>query len=51
MTRFRFVSDHPEEYGVKRICSVLKVSRSGYYDLKRPPSSPRTPQRDAELAG
>ena len=39
MTRFRFVSDHAEEYGVKRLCSTLKVSRSGYYDWKRRPPS------------
>ena len=48
MTRFRFVSDHADEYGVKRMCTVLKVSRSGYYDWKkRPPSAHAT--RDAEL--
>ena len=37
MTRFRFVSDHADDYGVKRLCSTLKVSRSGYYDWKRRP--------------
>lgn len=48
MTRFRFVSDHAEKYGVKRICSTLKVSRSGYYDWKRRAESKHA-RRDAEL--
>ena len=48
MTCFRFVSDHATEYGVKRMCSTLKVSRSGYYDWKRRPLSAHT-IRDAEL--
>ena len=48
MTRFRFVSDHAEDYGVKRMCGVLKVSRSGYYDWKKRPLSAHA-TRDAEL--
>ena len=48
MTRFRFVSDHATEYGVKRMCTVLKVSRSGYYDWKKRPLSAHA-TRDAEL--
>ena len=48
MTRFRFVSDYAKQYGVKRMCSTLKVSRSGYYDwIRRPPSAHTT--RDNEL--
>lgn len=31
MSRFRFISDHRAVYGVKRLCQVLNVSRSGYY--------------------
>ena len=48
MTRFRFVSDHADEYGVKRMCTVLKVSRSGYYDWKGRAESEHA-KRDAEL--
>jgi len=48
VTRFRFVSDHAENYGVKRTCTVLKVSRSGYYDWKRRGESKHA-KRDAEL--
>jgi putative transposase len=48
VTRFRFVSDHAEKYGVKRMCTVLKVSRSGYYDWSRRPPSAHA-RRDAEL--
>ena len=49
MTRFRFVSDHAEEYGVMRMCKVRKVSRSGYFDWKRRGVSENA-KRDAELA-
>jgi transposase InsO family protein len=31
MSRFQFVEDHHGAYGVKRLCRVLRVSRSGYY--------------------
>jgi transposase InsO family protein len=48
VTRFRFVSDHATNYGVKRMCGVLKVSRSGYYDWKKRPLSAHA-TRDAEL--
>lgn len=49
MSRFRFVSEHHQGYGVKRLCSVLGVSRSGYYAWRdRGPSAHA--QRDAELA-
>ena len=30
-SRFRFISAHQAGYGVKRLCRVLAVSRSGYY--------------------
>lgn len=31
MSRFQFVEDHHGAYGVKRLCQILGVSRSGYY--------------------
>ncbi|MGP3935307.1 IS3 family transposase [Nonomuraea sp. KM88] len=31
VSRFAFVDDHRSAFGVKRLCRVLKVSRSGFY--------------------
>lgn len=31
MSRFRFVEDHQNAFGVKRLCRILRVSRSGFY--------------------
>ena len=31
MSRFQFVDDHRDLFSVKRLCRVLRVSRSGYY--------------------
>ena len=31
MSRFQFVSDHRDAYGVKRLCEVLDLNRSSYY--------------------
>ena len=31
MSRFQFVADHRDAFGVKRLCQVLDLSRSGYY--------------------
>jgi len=33
------------EYPVQRLCDILKVSRSGYYDWRQRPISPRTQRR------
>ena len=30
-SRFRFISAHRAAYGVKRLCRLLAVSRSGFY--------------------
>lgn len=38
MSCFRFVSAHQGEYPVKRLCQLVEVSRSGFYDWNgRPP--------------
>jgi transposase InsO family protein len=40
VSRFRFVCDHRDAYGVKRLCRVVGSSRSGFYDwCRRPPSA------------
>lgn len=31
MSRFQFVEDHHRAYGVKRLCRIVEVSRSGFY--------------------
>ncbi|SFL16133.1 Transposase InsO and inactivated derivatives [Streptomyces pini] len=31
MNRFQFVADHHRRYGVKRLCTILDVSRSSFY--------------------
>ena len=34
MIRFQFVDDHRAEYSVKRMCTVLKLTRSSFYKWK-----------------
>ena len=34
MTRFQFVVDHQERFGVKRLCRVLRIARSSFYHWK-----------------
>lgn len=52
MSRFRFVSDHAHAYGVKRLCDLAEVSRSGYdkWRHRQVAPGPRA-ARDAELLG
>ena len=36
---YGFIRDHSDEFAVEKMCQVLEVSRSGYYDwLNRKPS-------------
>jgi transposase InsO family protein len=35
VSRFQFVADHQHAYGVKRLCVLLTVSRSGFYQWRR----------------
>ena len=34
MTRFQFVADHQQRYGVKRLCQLVGVARSSFYYWK-----------------
>jgi transposase InsO family protein len=51
VSRFRFVDDHRDTFGVKRLCRVLEVSRSGFYRwLAAAPAREARRQADDELA-
>ncbi|GAA4210795.1 hypothetical protein GCM10022252_79060 [Streptosporangium oxazolinicum] len=51
MSRFAFVDDHRGAFGVKRLCRVLKVSRSGFYRwCKAAPAQAERAAADAALA-
>lgn len=51
MSRFTFVDDHRDAYGVKRLCRILSVSRSGFYRwLKALPARLARAAADAALA-
>lgn len=51
MSRFQFVDDHRDAFGVKRLCRVLEVSRSGFYRwLKAAPARMARARENARLA-
>jgi hypothetical protein len=51
LSRFQFVDDHRGAFGVKRLCRVLEVSRSGFYRwLKAAPARMERMRADARLA-
>jgi hypothetical protein len=47
VTRFRFVEDHQRAVGVKRLCQVPRVSRSGFYRC-RSAAPARAARQEAE---
>lgn len=50
MSRFEFVADHRDAFGVKRLCTVLNLSRSGFYRrLKTTPARAAKKAADAAL--
>jgi transposase InsO family protein len=51
VSRFQFVEDHRDAFGVKRLCRVLEVSRSGFYRwLAAAPAREARRRADDELA-
>jgi transposase InsO family protein len=51
VSRFEFVDDHRGAFGVKRLCRVLKVSRSGFYRWRKAaPARAERAAADAALA-
>ncbi|MGD3109435.1 IS3 family transposase [Streptomyces sp. YGL11-2] len=50
-SRFQFVDDHRDAFGVKRLCRMLQVSRSGFYQwLAGAEARAGRTRADAELA-
>lgn len=51
MNRFQFVADHHRRYGVKRLCTILKIARSSFYYWRRTAADRAARQAaDARLA-
>jgi hypothetical protein len=50
VSRFEFVADHRGAFGAKRLCTVLNLSRSGFYRwLKTAPARAAKQAADAAL--
>jgi transposase InsO family protein len=50
-SRWRFISEHRAEFGVKRLCRVLQVRRQGFYEwLAAEPDREKRAVAEAELA-
>ncbi|WP_380280475.1 IS3 family transposase [Kitasatospora purpeofusca] len=49
MIRFRFVEDHHGAWGVKRICRVLGIARSSFYDWRAGEQARRDRERAEDL--
>jgi transposase InsO family protein len=51
VNRFQFVADHHERHGVKRLCQIIGVARSGYYHwVASAPARAARAAADAALA-
>src|SRR2546428_11974162 len=48
--RYVFIRAHDFEFRIRRMCEVLRVSRSGYYGWRVRPESKRSPQDRVLLA-
>lgn len=51
MSRFQFVDDHRDTFGVKRLCRVVEVSRSGCYPWRAAGVRVERALSDIELTG
>nr|WP_269330581.1 IS3 family transposase [Kineosporia babensis] len=52
VNRFQFVEDHHQAFGVKRLCEVLEVKRSSFYEWRKAaPGRAARAASDQELAG
>ena len=40
--KYAFIENHRKQYAVRRMCSLLRVSPSGYYDWRKRPESVRS---------
>ncbi len=47
---YAFIAEHTGRFAVKRMCKVLNVSSSGYYDWRKRPASQRQQANDKLLA-
>jgi hypothetical protein len=47
--RFRFVSDHRDVYDVKRMCELVEVPRSSFYDWLAGPTAAAQARADAAV--
>ncbi|GED90657.1 transposase [Streptomyces sp. 6-11-2] len=49
MSRFKFVEDHRDAFGVKRLCQVMDVNRSSYYKWRAGTDARMARQQDDQV--